>query len=160
MSIPKILWMEDQYQDFNSYISKLYREGYWIEPVKTITDALKKMREEYYIAYIFDIKVLPGTDSEWIKVDQDLRRESPNFDPNLGLEMMRSLFKSSLARNIIEPLIVINPEKVIVLSVVFDKKDEIVSFGIPRDQIIYKGDSDMNTLPELIGRIIKRDKND
>jgi hypothetical protein len=150
MDIPKILWLEDQHEDFDAYKSALFRSGFLVDYVKSVSEAEKKLREENHIAVIFDIKVLPGDDEKWIQFDNQEKEKNPDFDSYLGLELLRSLFNSPKARVIIEPPIKINPEKVIVFSVVYDKTEEILSFGVPGDQIVYKSNGDLNTLPRLI----------
>jgi hypothetical protein len=153
MKIKKILWLEDQYEAFSAYRSALFRSGYLVDFVKSVSEAEKKIKEKNYIAYIFDIKVLPGDTEEWINLDKKKREENPNFDSNLGLELLRSLFHSEKARVKIDPPIELDPRKVVVFSVVYDKTEEISSFGIPGDQIIYKSNADLNTLPRLIKKI-------
>ncbi len=153
MGLKKILWLEDQLEDFRPYLSALFRSGYIVDPVQSVSDVLKKLREEKYLVVIFDIKVLPGDDEQWIELDNRKRVANPYFDSYLGLELMYSLFNPSKAKIKIEPPVQVDPKKVIVFSVVFDKTDEISSFGIPGDQIIYKSNSDLSTLPLLIKRI-------
>jgi hypothetical protein len=153
MDIPKILWLEDQHEDFDAYKSALFRSGYLVDYVKSVSETEKKLQEEDYIAVIFDIKVLPGDDEKWIQLDKQEREKNPDFDSYLGLELLRSLFDSPKARVIIEHPIQIDPGKVIVFSVVYDKTDELLSLGIPNNQIIYKSNGDINTLPQLIKKI-------
>ena len=153
MEIKQILWLEDQYEDFSAYRSAIFRSGYLVDYVKSVSEAEKKIRENDYTAYIFDIKVLPGDTEEWLNLDIKKREENPNFDSNLGLELLRSLFHSEKARVKIDPPIEIDPRKVVVFSVVYDKTEEISSFGIPGDQVINKSNADLNTLPDLIKKI-------
>ncbi len=153
MEIEKILWLEDQYEDFSAYRGALFRSGYIVEFVPSVSEAIEKIRESKYIAYIFDIKVLPGDEGELIKLDKEKRTEYSDFDSNLGFELLHSLFDPDNARVILDPPIKIDPQKVIVFSVVYDKAEEISSLGIPEDQIIYKSSSDLNTLPQLIKKI-------
>ncbi|MCK5057493.1 MAG: hypothetical protein KAT34_12595 [Candidatus Aminicenantes bacterium] len=153
MEIKKILWLEDQYEDFSAYRSALFRSGYLIDFVKSVSEAEEKIREKKYTAYIFDIKVLPGDTEEWSTLDIKKREGNPNFDSNLGLELLRSLFNSKKARVKLDPPIKINPQKVIVFSVVYDEAEEISSFGIPEEQIVNKSAADLTTLPELIKKI-------
>ena len=156
MKNKKILWLEDQYEDFSVYKSPLFRAGYVIDFVNSVSNAVQKIREEKYIAFIFDIKVLPGEDQEWITLDKRKREEYPRSDSNLGLELLRSIFNPREANVTLDPPIEIDPGKVIVFSVVFDDKaEEISALGIPRDQIIYKSNSKLNTLPQLIESIRK-----
>lgn len=153
MEILKILWLEDQYEDFDAYRSALFRADYLVDNVKSVSEAEKKLREDDYIAVIFDIKVLPGDDPKWIEIDKKIRKENPYFDSNLGFELLRSIFKPYEALVKLTPPIEIDPKKIIIFSVVFDKSEEISSFGIPVDQIVYKGESDLTTLPRLIKKI-------
>ena len=153
MDIPKILWLEDQHEDFDAYKSALFRSGYLVDYVKSVSEAEKKLREENYIAVIFDIKVLPGDDKKWKQLDEQERRKNPDFDTYLGLELLRSLFHSPKAKVIIDPPTAIDPKKIIVFSVVYDKTEEITALGIPGKQIIYKSNGDLNTLPNLINKI-------
>lgn len=155
-----ILWLEDQFEDFAPYRSALYRAGYLVEFVPSVSGAIQKLREDNYTAIVLDIKVLPGEDNEWIKLDQKIREENPDSDPYLGLLLLRSLFpdkiedkhkKSEIIKLV--PPIRINPKKIIVFSVVYTKITEIRSFGIPVDQIIYKSASDTMTLPKLVKKI-------
>lgn len=153
MGTKKILWLEDQYEDFSAYRSALYRAGYLVDFVNSVSDAEKKIREKKYLTYIFDIKVLPGNSEKWINLDKKKRKKYPNFDSYLGLELLHSLFDSDKAKIKIKPPIKIDPKKIIVFSVVYDKIEEISSFGIPEDQIVYKSTADLNTLPKLIKKI-------
>jgi hypothetical protein len=153
MDIPKILWLEDQHEDFDAYKSALFRSGYLVDYVKSVSETEKKLQEEDYVAVIFDIKVLPGDDEKWIQFDKQEREKNPDFDSYLGLELLRSLFDPQKARVIIDPPIKIDPGKVIVFSVVYDKTDELLALKIPNNQIIYKSNGDINTLPQLIKRI-------
>jgi len=153
MEIKKVLWLEDQYEDFSAFRSALYRASYPVDNVPSVSEAEKKLREGDYIAFIFDIKVLPGGDEKWIRLDKKKREENPNFDSYLGLELLRSLFKQDKARVKLNPPIEIDPKRVIIFSVVYDKTEEILSFGIPENQIKYKSNSDLTTLPQLIKNI-------
>lgn len=149
-----VLWLEDQRDDFLAYSSALFRAGYKVDTVRSVTDAVRKLREKKYIATIFDIKVLAGDDETWINLDKKKLVENPDIDSYLGLELLRALFKSRKARVELSPPVEIDPQKVIVMSVVHDRVDEIVSFGVPREQVIYKAVSNMKTLPQLIGKIL------
>jgi CheY-like chemotaxis protein len=155
MAIEKVLWLEDQHEDFEAYKSALFRAGYVVHNVRSVSEVVEELRENKndYDAVIFDIKVLPGKDPAWIKLDKDKREAKPNFGAYLGFELMRSLFHSDKAKVKINPPIELDPRKVIVFSVVFDKTDEIASFGIPRNQILDKATSDLKTLPRLIKEI-------
>lgn len=155
MEINKILWLEDQYEDFSAYRSELFMMDYVVDFVGSVSETIEKLKKEKYIAYIFDIKVLPGDDREWLDLDKKKRDENPNFDSYLGLELLYSLFKPDEAKIKLESPIAIDPKKVIVFSVVYDKTEEIASFGIPRDQIVYKSTSDLSTLPRLVEKIHK-----
>lgn len=153
MEIPKVLWIEDQHEDFDSYNSVLFRAGYLVDYVKSVSEAERKLREDDYAAVICDIIVLPGDDPKWIELDNKKRKENPYFDSYLGLELLRSLFHSPDARVTIKPPIEINPKKIIVFSVVYDKTEVISSLGIPGEQIIYKAESNVDTLPRVIEKI-------
>jgi hypothetical protein len=149
----KILWLEDQHEDFDAYKSALFRSGYLVDEVKSVSEAEKKLREEDYLAVIFDIKVLPGDEPKWMELDETKRKDNPHFDSYLGMELLYSLFNSSKASVSIDPPISIDPGRIIVFSVVYDKAEEISALGIPEDQIIYKSSSDLFTLPKLIVKI-------
>jgi len=155
MDFKRILWLEDQYEDFIAYRSALYRSGRVTDRVISVSEAVKKLREngKVYTAIIFDIKVLPGSDPDWINFDQQQRKANPHFDPYLGLELLRSLFAPDRARVKLDPPIPLSPKKMIVFSVVYDKSNEIAALGIPEDQIIYKAHSNLDTLPKLIEKI-------
>ena len=153
MEIKRILWLEDQNEDFSAFRSTLFRNGYIVEFIKSVSEAEKKISESDYIAYIFDIKVLPGENPEWINLDKKKKDEDPNFESYLGLELLRSLFNSEKAQAKIDSSARIDPKKVIVFSIVYDKVQELSSFGIPVEQIVNKSSADLNTLPELIKKI-------
>lgn len=155
MEIKIVLWLEDQFDDLSAFRSVLYRAGYMVEFVKSVSEAIEKIKENKYIAYIFDIKVLPGEKEEWLILDKKKRLENPDFDSYLGLELLRSLFDSREAKVLLDPAIKgkANPLKVIVFSVVQDIIDEVSSFGVPRDQVLYKASVDLTTLPRLIKKI-------
>ncbi len=153
MEIKKIFWLEDQFEDFSAYRSALFRDGYIVDFVASVSEAVRKIRENKYIAYIFDIKVLAGDEEEWIELDKKKRKENPNYDSYLGLELLYSLFVPHAAKVKIDPPIKIDPKKIIVFSVVYNIAKEISSLGIPGDQTLYKSASNLNTLPRLINKI-------
>lgn len=155
MTRNKILWLEDEFKDFAAYLSALFRAGYLVDKVRSVSDAVKKLRTNEYLAAIFDIKVIPGKSDEWIEIDQIKRQEQPDFDTALGFELLQSLFNPTKARVKLNPPLTFNPKQVIVFSVVYDKVKEISSLGIPKDQIIYKANSNLDTLPRLIQKIEK-----
>ncbi len=158
MEIKKVLWLEDQRDDLNAYISGIIRAGYKVDPVRSVTEVVNKLRQEEYIAVIFDIKVLPGNDPGWITLDKKLRDEKPDYDSALGLELLYALFKSDLAKININLPKRIDPGKVIVFTAVNDIIQEVGMLGIPDEQIVYKADSDLNTLPRLINEIKEREQ--
>lgn len=43
--------------------------------------AIEKIRDNKYVAYIFDIKVLPGEDEEWISLDKKYGKRIPVSTP-------------------------------------------------------------------------------
>lgn len=156
--LKNVLWLEDQFDDFGPYLSRLFMAGYWVDCVKSVSEAIPRLREKEYLAIIFDIKVLPGDLPEWIAFDQQKRLENPNFDPNLGFELLKSLFNPEKAEVPLEPPLTLDPRKFIVFSVVFTKTDELAVMGIPADQVIYKANSDLSTLPNLVKKIEKMKK--
>ncbi len=158
MELTRVLWLEDQYEDFGAYRSRLFMDDYWVDCVKSVSEAIQKLREEQYTAVIFDIKVLPGYLPEWIKLDESKRRENPNFDPNLGFELLKSIFAPEKAELLLRPPLKFDPRQFIVFSVVFTKTDEFAAMGIPADHIVYKANSDLATLPNLIKKIEKMKK--
>jgi len=149
----RVLWLEDQFEDFDAHLSELYRAGFAVDTVKSVSEAEKKLRTEEFAAVIFDIKVLPGKDSKWMELDRKKRLECPNFDSNLGLELLHSLLAPDSANVKLKQPIQIEPRKIIVYSVVYDKTEEITSMGVPGDQIIYKSNSTLKTLPRMIKKI-------
>ena len=116
MKIPKILWLDDQFEDFYSYKAVLFRSGYLVENVKSVSETEKKLREYDYVAVIFDLKVLPGCDVKWIQFNEQERKKNPYLDSILGFELLRSLLHSPKARVKIDPPIKLDPKKVIVFS--------------------------------------------
>lgn len=148
----KILWVEDQFEDLMDYSSRLSRRGYVVEPVKSVSEALERLINESYEAYVFDLKILPGDNSEWQALDEKRRDENPNFDPYLGLELLRFLHNAQQTQNELWQKIAFDFTRIIVFSVVNDRDvyDELESFGIPSQQIVYKSSSDLNTLAEVI----------
>lgn len=157
MEMKKVLWLEDQYEDFSAFRSRLFIADYWVDCVRSASEAVEKLRNEQFLAAIFDIKVLPGEAQEWIDLDKQKRKENPDFDPNLGFELLKSIFTPNRAEVKVNPPIKLNPHKVIIFSVVYDKTDELSAMGIPADQIIYKANSDLDTLPKLIKKIEKNE---
>jgi hypothetical protein len=160
MGIKKILWLEDQYEDLSDYLNTLFRADYLVDPVESVSEAVKKLRKEDYMAVIFDIKVLPGDDNEWKELNKRKKDENPYFDPYLGLELLYSLFNSPKARVKLEPPIQIDPERVIIFSAVYDIVEELSALGIPADQIIYKSYGDLATLPGLMRKIERKIENE
>ena len=157
MENKKVLWLEDQAEGLRAYRSSLFRAGFLVDNAKSVSGAVEKLSNADYAAIIFDIKVLPGEDEMWIALDKQKREENPEFDPSLGLELLYSLFKPYEAEIKLEPAIEIDPRRIIVLSVVHDKIEELKSMGIPEEQIIYKSDWDFSTLPRLIKEIQEKD---
>ncbi len=158
MGTKKILWLEDQYEDFSAYRSALFRTGYMVEPVKSVSDAEDKLKaHETYAVIIFDIKVLPGDKEKWLKLDKKKRSREPGSDSYLGIELLRSLFKPEEAEVVVELKNRLDPKKIIVFSIVYNNTI-IPALGIPNEQIIYKSNCDLSTLPGLIKEIVKRDE--
>lgn len=145
--------MEDQFEELQAFRSSLYRKGIIVDFVKSVSEAINKLRSNTFTAVIFDIKVLPGNTPEWEKYDGEQQVKNPNHDSYLGLELLRALFSPKQAKVRLNPPIQLSPKRVIVFSVVYDKTEEIVKMGIPADQIIYKANSELNTLPDLIEKI-------
>jgi hypothetical protein len=156
MAINKVLWLEDHHNDFAAYKSKLFRARYVADAVESAVEAVNKLREEDYIAFIVDIKVPPGDDEEWIELDKKKRKENPNSESHLGLELLHALFNPEKANVKLDPPITIDPKKIIVLTVVSGKIREISSLGIPRHQILYKSSSNSKTLLQMVKDIHKR----
>lgn len=152
MGIKKILWLEDQYEDFTTYRSPLFRNGFIVEAAQSVSELERKIRKDDYIAVIFDLKVLPGDDEKWLKLDVQKRTQMPYFDSYLGLELLRAIFNPVESEITLVPPIKVDPEKVIVFSVVNDEKvlKELISFRIPERQIVYKSESTIRTLPALL----------
>jgi hypothetical protein len=151
----KALWLEDQYEDIFEYSSGLARINYLVDPVKSVSEALNKLKKEEYDLYIFDLKVIPGENEDWQALDERKRDENPHFDPYLGVELLRFLDKARKEQNELWGKIKFDFSKVIVFSVVNDKEVyyELRAFGIPHEQIVYKSDSKLDTLKDLIKKI-------
>lgn len=155
----KVLWLEDQYEDLMEYSSRLARINYLVDMVKSVSDAIKKLKQGGYDLYIFDLKILPGDDPEWQELDNKRREKNHQFDPNLGLELLRHLDRARREKNKLWDEIKFDFKKVIVFSVVYDKAiyDELESFGIPHQQIEYKSGSNLDTLWKLIEEITRNE---
>jgi hypothetical protein len=155
MDFKRILWLEDQYEDFAAYRSALYRSGLVTDRVRSVSEAVKKLGDngKEYTAIIFDLKVLPGSDPNWINFDRRQKKADPHRDPFLGLELLRSLFTPDRAKINLDPPIQLSPKKIIVFSIFSDKTQEIANLGVPEEQIIYKAHSNLDTLPKLIEKI-------
>jgi hypothetical protein len=151
----KVFWLEDQYEDLMDYSSPLARINYLVDPVRSASDALEKLQKEEYDLYIFDLKVLPGDSPEWEELDNRKREENPDFDPYLGLELLRYLDRARQDKSELWEKIKFDFGKVIVFSVVSDKDicDELESFGIPGRQIVIKSGSTLDTLANVIVEI-------
>lgn len=151
----KALWLEDQYEDLLEYSSGLARINYLVDKVKSVSAALERLKKKEYDLYIFDLKVLPGDDPKWQELDERKREENPHFDPYLGVELLRFLDKARKEKNELWEKIKFDFTKVIVFSVVNDKDVyyELRSLGIPHEQIVYKSDSKLDTLKDLIKKI-------
>jgi hypothetical protein len=156
MDKKKIIWMDDQINDFVPYLNEIAKAGYLVDTVQSVSSLIEKLRKTLYYCIICDIKVLPGDDQEWIKLDRDKRSENPDFDSYLGLELMYSLFQPEKSKINISPALNVDPNRIIVFSVVYDRIDEISSFGIPGNHIVSKSSSDLNTLPNLLNQIQNR----
>ena len=151
----KILWLEDQFEDLISYSSSLGRIGFLVDIVPSISETVEKLKEEIYAAYIFDLKVLPGDDPQWKKLDEKKRKENPMIEPLLGVELLRRLNVARNAQDELWQAISFDFNNVIIFSVVNDKSiaDELESFSIPPDQILYKSDSRLDTLAEVVAEM-------
>lgn len=151
----KVLWMDDQYIELIDYSSRLSRLNYLVDPVKSVSEVMQKLKEEEYAAYIFDLKVLPGGDPYWQSLDKLKRKDNPLFDPYLGFELLRFLHEAREEGSELWRKIKFDFGKVIVFSVVNDNDvyDKLESFGIPTHQIVYKSGSDLDTLKELVGEM-------
>ena len=158
MAINKVLWLEDHHNDFGSYKSKLFKASYAVDAVESAAEAVTKLKKDNYIAFIVDIKVPPGEDKEWIELDKMKQRENPGSDTHLGLELLHALFNPDQTNVRLDPPIKIDPKKIIVLTVVSGKTREILSLGIPRQQILYKSSSDSKTLLQMVIDIHERDE--
>jgi CheY-like chemotaxis protein len=160
MNLKKILWLEDESENFSAFRSALFRAGYLVDTVKSVSDAVKKLKKakENYAVVIFDIKVLPGDAPDWIKIDRENIDENRSSDSYLGLELLYSLFNSPIAKVKIEPSVKIDPKKVIVFSVVSNRTEDIAALGIPEYQILYKSTSDPKNLLQLIKNILSKNK--
>lgn len=155
LKMKKVLWLEDQYEDLMDYSSRLGRINYLVDPVKSVSGALKKLKKEKYAVYVFDLKVLPGDDTEWQELDEQRREADPHFDPYLGLELLRHLDRAKQTQSALWRKIKFDFSKVIVFSVVNDKEvhEELESFGIPGHHIVLKSGSNLDTLSKLIAEI-------
>jgi len=158
IKVKKVFWLEDQFKNFSAYKSKLFMGGYVVDTVSSVSEAIKKLRKQDYIAVVFDIKVLPGDDKKWIELDEKKRKANPDSDSYLGLELLRSLFNPEIANVKIDPPIKIDPKKIIVFSVVFDRTEAISSLGIPGYQVLYKASSDPKHLLQMIKNMEARDE--
>jgi len=152
VEMKKLLWLEDQFEDLIDYASRLSRIDYLVDPVKSVSEALEKLKKEKYDAFIFDLKILPGNDPDWLALDEKKRKENPHFDPYLGFELLRFLYKAQEENNALWQAMGFDFNRVIIFSVVNDKKiyDELESFGIPSEHIVYKSSADLDTLAKAI----------
>ena len=155
LKMKKMLWLEDQYTDLVDYSSRLGRINFVVDSVNSVTETLEKLKTEEYDIYVFDLKTLPGDDPGWQALDERKREGNPHFDPYLGLELLRFLARARRNRDPLWERIKFDFKRVIVFSVVSDKEisDELESFGIPHQQIIYKSGINLDTLPKLITQI-------
>lgn len=155
--LKKVLWLEDQSDNFNAYQSALFRSRILLDTVTSVSEAEKKIKEEKesYGVFIFDIRVPAGDDPKWIEFEARKHKEKPFDDSYLGLEFMHSLFRSPLAKVNIDPFIRIDPKRVIAFSVVSTRTDEIHSLGIPEYQILYKASATPRDMLHIIQNILK-----
>jgi CheY-like chemotaxis protein len=158
MAINKVLWLEDHQNDFGAYMTKLFKASYAVDAVESAAEAVMKLRNDDYIAFIVDIKVPPGEDKEWIELDKKKQRENPEINSHLGLELLHALFNPYQTNIKLAPPIKIDPKKIIVLTVVLDKDREISALGIPSEQILHKSSSDSKTLLQMVQDIHKRNE--
>jgi hypothetical protein len=158
MVINKVLWLEDDYEDFGAYTSSLFRAGYMVDMVISVSEAVTKLRSENYCVVIIDIKVLPGDDKEWTDLDKKIQRKNSGIDSHLGLELLHALFDPDYTNIKLDPPFKIDPQKIIILTVVPDKEREISSLGIPSQQILYKSSSDTKTLLQMVKDIHNRNE--
>ncbi len=158
MGLKKVFWLEDQCEDLDLYRSTLFREGMQLDIVKSISEAITKLKEgkNSYIAFIFDIKVRPGKNKQWVDLDKTKREENPDSDSYLGLELLYSLFKQEQTRVKLKPSIHIDPKKVIVFSAVnvHELVDQVSSMGIPANHVLSKSSKDAKTLLNMIQYIM------
>jgi hypothetical protein len=158
IKMKKMLLLEYQYLDLLEYYSRLGRINFMVEPVKSVSEALEKLKNEKYDVYVFDLKILPGDAPKWQELDERKRQENPHFDSYLGLELLLFLDKARKNQDQLWKKIKFDFSKVIVLSLVIDKEvlDELESFGIPHQHIINKSSINLDTLPKLVTEIQNR----
>ena len=151
----RILWMDDQYEDLIDYAGRLFRTGYLIEPVKSVSAALEKLVKDRYDAYIFDLKVLPGDDPVWQELDEKIRKGKPFFDPYLGIEFLRFLYEEKKMNSELWRRIEFDFNKVIIFSAACEGnvREELESFGISKHQMLNRFISDLDNLPQLLKKI-------
>lgn len=151
----KVLWLEDQYEDLSDFLTPVSRGGYSVDPVDSVVEAITKLRRKKYFGVIFDIKVHPGQNSRWSRLEKRKRREHPGFDPYLGLELLRSIYNPGHAEIKLVSPIDLDPKRVIVFTVVDPNEiaGELVTFGIPKNQIRLKAAGDLAILRKLLDRL-------
>jgi len=160
IELEKILWIEDEYEEIIEYSSRLNRLGYLVDPVKSASEAIDRLQKNNYAAYIFDLKILPGKNEDWLTLDKEKREANPEFETYLGVELLRHLHQAQQEKNDLWQKTHFDFKKVIIFSVVNNKdiSKKLISFGIPEEQILYKPSSDLNTLAEAIAHMKIGDK--
>ena len=131
--------------------------------MKIINKAVDKVRKQEVVTNPILIKskyVLLKNESNLTVEQQKKREENPQFDTYLGVELLRHIFQAKEKQNELWQTIHFDFRKVIIFSVVNNKDiyEELISFGIPEEQILYKPSSDLDTLAEAIEEMESRER--
>jgi hypothetical protein len=137
----RVLWVEDEAkQQLLELLGPAWRAGYFVDFAEDKDTALKKIKEQQYDAYVFDLIIKKGL----------LEAEKEEFAEEVlyGLELIEEIFDEKF-----EPKI--DPKKCAVFSVVHDPvvHSKIEKCGIARDRIVVKRETKRSTLKEIIDLI-------
>jgi len=156
-----ILWIEDQSKELGLFRRPLAEADFVVDVANDVTEAISKLLhtdhlpKKCYHAVVFDILLPPGNDLAWVKCANKLRKDKPDQEPRLGLELLRSIFRHSSEDVPLDPPIVLDPKRLIVLTVVEDSamKDQLMGYDIPEDHIVLKSAAKANILRVLVEKM-------
>lgn len=87
----QVLWIEDGTRtEYHDLLGPIYVAGYDLTLATNVTDAIEQYRTRHFDALIFDIRLPPGSDRDWIGIYNG--HGGNPAAARLGLELLEMLF--------------------------------------------------------------------